>query len=381
MLTINKNNILNLVQPTHKPMRFLKPNRFKTNFPKVLNFGKVVSPFYPPSVFLLIFTLFITSCKNEPKQEAPKFGKTGIPQIDALTEKIFKDTKNANLYYQRAKLFNENGAQGGYDMAIEDMRYALSLDSTNTDYYHFLSDVYLDYAQSRLAVVTMEKAAALAPTKIPTLLKLSQVYLITKQYGLSLKTTDRILKQDPQNSEAFFLLGMVMKEQNDEAKATIAFQKAVDLDSDNKDAFIELGKMYTNKGNPLALKYFDNALILDSLDFNARMSKAYYFQTKNQLNEAILEYKKILSLDPRYENALFNMGLMYLDSDSLDQAYYHFNIVINEAPTFYKAYYYRGLIREKQGGNAAALKDYKQSLEFNSTYEKALEAVKRLEKK
>ena len=352
------------------------------NFPKVQNFWKVVTiSNYPPSLFLLIFALFLSSCKNEPKQEAPKFGKTGIPKIDALTEQIFKDTKNASLYYQRAKLFNENGKQGGYDMAIEDMRYALSLDSTNIDYHHFLADVYMSYAQSRLAVATLERAATFAPTNIPTLLKLSQFYLITKQYGLSLKTTDKILKQDPQNSEGYFLLGMVMKEQNEEAKAIIAFQKAVDLDSDNKDAFIELGKIYTNKGNPIALKYFDNALNLDSLDFNIRMAKAYYFQSKNQLKEAVAEYKKILLIDPRYENALFNMGLMYLDSDSLDQAYYHFNIVVNEAPTFYKAYYYRGFIAEKRGENAAALKDYKQALEFNSTYDKALEAVKRLDKK
>jgi Tfp pilus assembly protein PilF len=372
MPTIKNINNSNLSQTVNKPMRFLKTHRFITSR---------FCSFYTPSVFFLIFTLFLGACKNEPKQEAPKFGKTGIPKIDALTEQIFSDTKNANLYYQRAKLFNENGAQGGYDMAIEDMRYALSIDSTNIDYHHFLADVYLDYAQSRLAVATMERAAAIAPNNIPTLLKLSQFYLITKQYGLSLKTTDRILKQDPQNSEAYFLLGMVMKEQNDEAKATIAFQKAVDLDSDNKDAFIELGKIYTTKGNPIALKYFDNALTLDSLDFNARMAKAYFFQSKNQLKEAILEYKKILAIDPRYENALFNMGLMYLDSDSLDQAYNHFNIVINEAPTFYKAYYYRGFIAEKRGDNTAALKDFKQSLEFNSTYEKAVEAVKRLEKK
>ena len=143
---------------------------------------------------------------------------------------------------------------------------------------------------------------------------------------------------------------MVLKEQNAEDKALGAFQKAVDFDSDNKDAFIELGKIYTNKGNPVALKYFDNALQLDSLDFNARMAKAFYLQTKNQIKEAISEYKKILAIDPRYENALFNIGLLYLDSDSLDLAAKHFNIVVNEAPTFYKAYYYRGFIAEKQGG-------------------------------
>ena len=321
----------------------------------------------------------VFSCKNDTKPETSKFGKTGNPQIDALTEQIFKDPKSANLYYKRAQLFHQEGAQGGYDVAIEDMKYALSLDSTNINFHHFLADVYMDYAQSRLAVSTMERAAAIAPSDIPTLLKLSETYLITKQYNPALTTLDRVLKRDAQNSDAYFLLGMVFKEQDDEARAINAFQKSVDLNSDNKDASIELGKLFTNKGNPLALKYFDNALLIDSLDFNAMMAKAFYYQTKNQINEAIGEYKKILTHDPRYEFALFNLGLMYLDKDSLDQANAHFNIVIKEAPTFYKAYYYRGFIAEKRGDKAEALKNYQQSLEFNSGYDKALEGVKRLD--
>ncbi len=321
----------------------------------------------------------VFSCKNDAKPEPPKFGKTGNPQIDALTEQIFKDPKNPNLYFKRAQLFYKEGAQGGYDVAIEDMKYALSLDSANINFHHFLADVYMDYAQSRLAISTMERAAAIAPSDIPTLLKLSETYLITKQYNTALVTLDKVLKQDSQNSDAYFLLGMVFKEQNDETRAINAFQKSVDLNSDNKDAFIELGKLFTNKGNPLALKYFDNALLIDSLDFNAMMAKAFYFQTKNQINDAIAVYKKILAHDPRYEFALFNLGLMYLDKDSLDQANAHFNIVIKEAPTFYKAYYYRGFIAEKRGDKAEALKNYRQSLEFNSNYDKALEGVKRLD--
>lgn len=329
-------------------------------------------------IIFLSTVLIALSCKNEPKNQAPQFGKTGNPQIDALTEQIFKDPKNAQLYFKRAQLFYKEGAQGGYDVAIEDMKYALSLDSTNIDFHHFLSDVYMDYAQSRLAVSTMERAASLAPDKVPTLLKLTETYLITKQYGSAGATIDKVLKIDPQNSDAYFLMGMVLKEQKDDARAINAFQKAVDLNSDNKDAFIELGKLFTDKGNSLALKYFDNALLIDSLDFNARMAKAYYFQTKNQLNEAIAEYKKILEYDPRYEVALFNLGLMYLDKDSLDQAYRHFDIVIKESPTFFKAYYYRGFIHEKKGEKELALKNYKQALEFNSGYDKALDGLKRM---
>lgn len=329
-------------------------------------------------ILLNLTLLIVWACKNETKSDTSRFDKTGNPQIDALTEQIFKDPKNAQLYFKRAQLFYKEGAQGGHDVAIKDMVYALSLDSTNLDFHHFLSDVYMDYAQSRLAVSTMERAVVLAPEHIPTLLKMGETYLITKQYNSAGASIDKVLKKDPQNADAYFLLGMIFKEQNDTARAINSFQKSADLDSDNKDAFIELGKLFTEKGNPLALKYFNNALLIDSLDVNAMMAKAYYFQTKNQITEAIVEYKKILYNDPRYEFALFNLGLLYLEKDSLEQADSHFNIVIKEAPTFFKAYYYRGYIAEKRGDKNSALKNYKQALEFNSGYDKALDGVKRL---
>jgi tetratricopeptide (TPR) repeat protein len=330
---------------------------------------------------VLYFVFFIISCKNNTIGKTPKFAKTGDPDIDILTEQIFNNPKNADLYYQRAQVLYKKGEQGGIDFAIEDMKYALNLDSANIGYHHLLSDIYLDYAQSRLATTTMERATEIAPTHLPSLLKLTQLYITTKQYSSAYAILDKVLKQDAQNSEAYMLMGLAFKEQNDNERAAVAFQKAADFDSKNKDAFIELGQLYTEKGNPIALKFFDNALMVDSLDFNAMMGKAYYYQTKNRADEAIAIYKHIVSIDARYENALFNLGLLYLDKNELDKAYEHFNIVLNIKPTFYKAYYYRGVIEEKNGNKEKALYDFKQSLAFNSGYEKALEGVKRLSSK
>ena len=333
------------------------------------------------ALLALSLTILMVTCKNEPKTDAPQYGKTGNPTIDSLTDLIFKNPKDANLYYQRAKMFNDNGEKGGYDYAIKDMQYALSLDSNNIDFHHFLADVYMDYSQSRLAVQTMERAAAIAPTLIPTLLKLTELYLITKQYGEALQTITKVLQQDPQNSEAYFLTGMVFREQGDDPRAISAFQKAVDLNADNKDAFFELGQLFTKRGNPLALKYFDNVLLKDSMDVNALMGKAFYLQSNKKPQEAIDIYRKIIIYDPHYEAAIFNLGFLYFEQNDLEKAHFHFDLCIKESPTYFKAYYYRGLIAEKKGDKAAALKDYEQALEFNSDYDKALEGVARLGKK
>jgi tetratricopeptide (TPR) repeat protein len=326
--------------------------------------------------FALLLAFF--ACKNAPDTPPLSFAKTSNRSIDSLTDLIFKDSKNANLYFQRAQLFNENGAVGGFDFAIKDMEYALTLDSTNVGYHHFLSDVYLDAKQSRLAVATMERAATLAPDSNATLQKLAEMYFITKQYAYAGNTVEKIMKRDPQNSEGYFMFGMIFKEMGDEGKAINSFQKAADLNAENKDAFIELGQLFTKRNSPLAVRYFDNALLIDSLDINALMGKAYYFQQQKKLPEAIDLYRKIVTIDPHYSNALFNLGVLYLDQNDLDKAYQHFDLIIKQSVTFYRAYYYRGFIEEKRGNKDAAITDYKQALEFKSDYDKAIEGLKRL---
>jgi tetratricopeptide (TPR) repeat protein len=329
------------------------------------------------TAFLCLFVALF-ACKNASDKPKTEFAKTGNVSIDSLTDLIFKDPKNAQLYFKRAQLFNENRAVGGFDFAIKDMEYALTLDSTNLAYHRYLSDVYLDAKQSRLAVATMERAVALAPDSVPSLLKLSEMYFITKQYVFAGNTVEKIMKRDPQNAEGYFMLGMIFKEMGDEAKAINSFQKSADFNADNKDAFIELGQLFTKRNSPLALRYFDNALLLDSLDLNALMGKAYYLQTQNKVPEAVVIYRKAVEIDPHYVNALFNLGVLYLDQNDLDKAYQHFDLIIKQSVTFYRAYYFRGFVEEKRGNKAAAIADYKQALEFKSDYDKPIEGLKRL---
>ena len=334
-------------------------------------------PFY--LTFLLLLNLFACRFSNEDSKKVPSaITKIGIPSIDSLTERIFKEPKNAGLYYERAKLFYQEPSKGGYDYAILDMKYALGIDSLNVDYHHFLAEVYMKYAQSRLALQTMERAAALYPDRVPTLLKLAEYQLLVKQNGESLETLNHALKMDPQSSEAYFLLGQNFKQTGDSARAINSFQKAADLNSDNTDAFIELGLLFDRRNSPLALRYFDNALSHDSLNVQALFSKAVYWQNHGQEGDAVEIYQKINTIDPHYPDAYFNLGVLFASVDSVGRALDYFNSCIREKPTYFKAYYYRGLIEEKKGDTKAALEDYRQASGLMPGYEKARDAIQRL---
>ena len=326
---------------------------------------------------IAIALLIYFSCKETKTNPEMVYTKTGNPAIDSLTEKIFKNPNEAPVYYQRAQEFYKNGAQGGYDLAIKDMSYALKLDSNNVTYHKFLSDIYLNYAQSRMALKTIERAADIEPNNKTILLDLTHKYLITKQYPAALATIDKILRLDPLNSEAYLFTGIALRDQGDAARAIKSFQRAADLDSKNTDAFIELGKIYTEKNNILAEKYLDNALLIDSLNENALMAKAYFFQV-NHKNDAAKElYERITSRDAHAFDANFNLALLYFDAGDFQKSNDNLNKILDEKPSYYKAYYYRGLIKEKSGDKAGAKLDYQRALEFNSGYEKAQEALKK----
>lgn len=297
------------------------------------------------------------------------------PAISQISDLIDKDTTNAQLYADRAGLYY--GIQG-YDEAIRDGLTAIRLDPTKPEYYHELANVYLDYFQSRKALEVMEKAATQFPGRIPTLLKLSEIQLILKQYEASLSTIEQIFRLDPQHAEAFFMLGMNFKETGDTVKAISSFQKAVEIDPEIIDGWINLGQLHGDQNNPMALKFFDNAVRLDPANVEALHAKAFYLQKKGKLQESITLFKNIALIDPEYETAFFNAGLIYLDLDSFAQAYRQFDLTVQAAPTHISGYYYRGVAAELMGDTAQASKDYKQALRFAPDYEEAKQGLRRL---
>ncbi len=324
--------------------------------------------------------IFLAACKNEPKP-APSNETRIDPELAALNSRIEQNPDNDSLLYRRAQLYYK---LEGYDEAIRDLDRAIELDSMQPAYYHLLADAFLDYGRpndSKRAIDVMSAAAAKFPDRIPTLLKLSEFQLIVRQHGEALKTLDRVLQRDPQNAEAFYMAGRVALDKGDTTNAIASLQKSVRFDASNEDAWMFLGRIFTNRNNPVALQYFDNVLRLDSSSLEAREFKGVFYKKKGQFDKAFQIYRDIIVRNPDYSNAYFDMGVIYLELDSLSKARENFDLAIKRDPLFVKAYYYRGHCSELQGNTAAALEDYRQANGMSPDYKDAKEALERLEKK
>jgi tetratricopeptide (TPR) repeat protein len=327
----------------------------------------------------LLFFIFIY-CKNEQKPTAPNPPQID-PELAALNVLLEKNPNDDSLLFRRASVFYK---LEGYDEALKDLSLAIQLDSMQPYYYHLMADVLLDYARpndSRRAIDVLKTAVAKFPDHTHTLLKLSEFQLIVRQHGDALITLDKILKRDPQNAEAFYMAGRVALDKGDTLAAVASLQKSVKIDATNEDAWIFLGRIFSNRNNPTAVQYFDNALRLDSSNLEAREFKGVFYKRRGEFDKAFEIYRDIVARNPDYSNAYFDMGVIYLELDSLSKAYDNFDIAVKTDPLFVKAYYYRGLCAELQGNLDAALADYKQANGMSPDYPDAKEARERLEKK
>lgn len=323
---------------------------------------------------IALFLMF--SCKNERPSQV-KADSVGDEVYEELTQQILNDSLNHNLFFERG---NYLYSQENYDGAIKDLIKAINLDSMQHQYYHVLSDVCLDYYRSKEAIQTMERCVALFPERIPSLLKLSELYYILKQYEESLATCNTILSIDKQEPEAYFMMGMNFREQNDIGRAINAFQTSTELNPELTDAWIILGQLFELKENPIAIDYLNSAVNVDPQNINALHSKAFYLQNNGKMLEAIQLYRTIGTIDKNYIDAYLNSGILYLNLDSLDQAYEQFNILTAIEPQNHIGFYYRGQVLEMKGQVDQAKKDYQTSINLNSENIRAKKALENLMK-
>lgn len=324
------------------------------------------------SVFV-IFLLSLVACKSDKVDDKPKAKPD--PQLDALNEIVEKNPNNADALFNRAQYYYDIE---GYDEAILDLSSAMKIDSLKPKYYHLLADTYMDYYQSRMALLTMQKASGMFPDSIRTLLKLTEYEMILKQYDEAMQTIKIILEKDKQNADAYLLMGSVLNESGDSKRALLAFKKATEIDPYLIDGWIKAGALSDEIKEKDAEKYFKTALKIDSTSYQALYAMAMHHQNLNHLDEAITWYKKMNLVFPKTAQPYFNIGVLYQEMDSLDKSLEFLTIATELDKIYAEAYYAKGIVLEKQGKLAEAQKQYSQASTISPKFVKAEQASQRL---
>ena len=104
----------------------------------------------------------------------------------------------------------------------------------------------------------------------------------------------KIIKLEPDNTSALYLLGSVYADNNDRSKAIETFRKVLELDPDNDEALNSLGYMYAEDGVHLdeALQMVRKAIEMDPSNGAYYDSLGWVLYKKGMYAEALTALQK-----------------------------------------------------------------------------------------
>lgn len=196
-----------------------------------------------------------------------------------------------------------------------------------------------------------------------------QIYLLILIFVCSCATTST---ENMQKAIAHYKLGLSYLNENNIQPAFIEFQKAYELNPEDKEVLNAIGYIYLLKFEdfPKAIDFFQKAVKVDRDFSEAYNNLGLAYEKAGRFNDAIDSYKKALSnlLYRTPEKAYYNLGMIYYRLGKYDEAIDAHKEAIKRAADFYPSYYGLALCHNAKGKYGDASTAITKAIEIDPLY-------------
>lgn len=195
-----------------------------------------------------------------------------------------------------------------------------------------------------------------------------QIYLLILVILCSCATST----ENIQKASAHYKLGVSYLNEDNIQPAFIEFQKAYELNPDDKEVLNAIGYIYLLKFEdfPKAVDFFQKAVKVDHDFSDAYNNLGLAYEKTGRFNDAIDSYKKALSnlIYRTPEKAYYNLGMVYYRLGEYDEAIDVHKEAIKRAADFYHSYYGLALCYNAKGKYGDASVAITKAIEIDPLY-------------
>lgn len=166
-------------------------------------------------------------------------------------------------------------------------------------------------------------------------------------------------------ARAFFSIGYLHSEQNENDPALSAYDQAIELMPNFADAYTSRGVVKSKLGDTdAAIADHDEAIRLKPDFAEAYINRGTAKRTLDKHEEAIADFDEAIRLNPNSVNAYTHRGVSKSALGQHQEAIIDHNEAIRLNPNFANAYIHRGAAKRALGQRSAAEKDMQKALEL-----------------
>jgi tetratricopeptide (TPR) repeat protein len=156
------------------------------------------------------------------------------------------------------------------------------------------------------------------------------------------------------------------------AEAESLYTSMISVNGPKPDIFVMLGGLkVVQKDTTEGLRLFKKALELDSLNEDALRSAAQIYLTRNDYQNAIVNYEKLYNENELGEVYGRTLAIIYFYNKQFDKAESLLSDLLKDGMDDYELHYYLGLVFTGQKKNDLAMIEFEKTLSIRNTFDDA----------
>jgi tetratricopeptide (TPR) repeat protein/spermidine synthase len=179
-----------------------------------------------------------------------------------------------------------------------------------------------------------------------------------------------LIRTNPRSAYIQTQLGDFYLRLKNQEKAIQAYQKAIQIDSNQFNPHLQLALLYQNTGD---FKEAEAILVklINKSSSNQKTTALFHLadlqRERGRLEEAARIYQEVLVLDPNHFLAHNNLGNIYQATGNMEGALQAYKVAIQIQPTFFEAYLNLGAVSQRMGRLDQAYQAYQTAIGLNPT--------------
>ncbi len=238
------------------------------------------------------------------------FSSGKYDEAQGLTQKLEKkQPENIDVLLLNTMIAK---AQGDTVKKNELLKKIIEKDPSNSDAHVEMAHEQMLRRNYALAKKYYMKGLESDPSNPDALFGLGQSSYYTGDLKVSKEAFTKLTDSYPLNSLGWAYLGKLAAEDENYKKATEFVEKAIALEEDYYDLWVDYGTYLRYQGKyDAAENAWTKAVELNDGHFLAYIYRAALYDEQNQYDKALSDYKKIVEVKPEYPYSYESLGLIY----------------------------------------------------------------------